>query len=145
MADQLVPVLRVADAQKAAEWYSSRLGFQIGFENRYSPEFPAYVEVTNGDLAIHLSELPGDATPDTLIFIYVDDLEATASAHSLDIIETTWSREVRLVDPDGNRVRLGELKYPVGHDSEDENGDDGDESDHGTSDTETPSDDSTED
>ena len=111
MADQIVPVLRVADAHRAAQWYQTRLGFEMEFESRYSSDFPAYMEIRRGDLAIHLSELPGDATPDTLVFVYVDDLETLAEDQGLEVLETTWSREVRLADPDGNRVRLGQRKY----------------------------------
>ena len=106
MAEQLVPILKVVDADRSAEWYA-RLGFSKEFEHRYSEQFPAYVGVARGDLAIHLSEHVGDATPDTLLYFWVDDVDSVAAEFGVDIIDEEWAREVHLTDPDGNRIRVG--------------------------------------
>lgn len=109
MAEQLVPILKVADAYRAAEWYG-RLQFEKVFEHRYSEDFPAYVGIARGDVAIHLSEHAGDATPDTLLYFWVDDVDAVAAEFGAPIEEEDWAREVHLTDPDGNRLRIGTRK-----------------------------------
>jgi catechol-2,3-dioxygenase len=106
MADQLIPILKVADAGQAAEWYA-RLGFTKEFEDRYSEEFPAYVGLVRGDLRLHLSEHAGDATPDTLLYLDVDELETFALEFGAEITDEKRAREVHLTDPDGNRIRVG--------------------------------------
>jgi predicted enzyme related to lactoylglutathione lyase len=105
MAEQLVPILKVADTARSVEWYA-RLGFAKEFEHRYSEEFPGYVGLVKGATAVHLSEQPGDATPDTLLYYWVDDVDAVAAEFGADVIEQEWAREVHLTDPDGNRLRV---------------------------------------
>ena len=109
MAEQLVPILKVADANRSADWYS-RLGFEKEFEHRYSEEFPAYVGMARGHIGLHLSEHVGDATPDTLLYFWVDDVDVVATEFGADVIEEDWAREVHLTDPDGNRIRVGTRK-----------------------------------
>ncbi len=113
MADQLVPILKVSDADVATDWYA-RLGFEKAFEHRYSEDFPAYVGLSRGDVALHLSEHVGDATPDTLLYLWVDDVDAVASEFGVAIEEEDWAREAHLTDPDGNRIRVGTRKESDG-------------------------------
>jgi catechol 2,3-dioxygenase-like lactoylglutathione lyase family enzyme len=114
MAEQLVPILRVADARRAAEWYG-QLGFEIEFEEQYSPEFPAYVGVAKGDLAIHLSERAGDATPDTLLYFFVADVDKLAAEMGVEVVEAGRSREIHLTDLDRNRLRIATRVDAVAH------------------------------
>ena len=109
MAEQLVPVLKVADANRSVEWYA-RLGFVKEFEHRYSEEFPAYVGVARQHIAIHFSEHVGDATPDTLLYLFVDDVDSVAAEFDESVQDEDWGREVHLTDPDGNRVRVSTRK-----------------------------------
>jgi predicted enzyme related to lactoylglutathione lyase len=109
MAEQLVPILKVADTSRAVLWYS-RLGFVKEFEHRYSEEFPGYAGLLRGDVSLHLSEHPGDATPDTLLYFWVDDVDAVAKEFEAEVIEQDWAREVHLSDPDGNRLRVAARK-----------------------------------
>ena len=109
MAEQLVPILKTADARRAAEWYT-KLGFSIDFEQQYSDEFPAYLGLSRGDLELHLSEHAGDATPDTLLYLYVDDVDALAAQLGAEVVESTRAREFQVTDLDGNRVRVGTRK-----------------------------------
>lgn len=109
MAEQLVPIVKVVDADRSAEWYG-RLGFSKEFEHRYSEEFPAYVGLSRGGISVHLSEHVGDATPDTLLYFWVDDVDTVAKEFGADITEEDWAREVHLTDPDGNRLRIGTRK-----------------------------------
>ena len=109
MAEQIVPIVKVANAVEASEWYR-RLGFETEFVHRYSEEFPAYVGLARNGMAIHLSEHAGDATPDTLVYLFVDDVDAVAQEFGVEVNEEPWAREVELTDPDGNRLRIGTRK-----------------------------------
>lgn len=106
MAEQLVPIFRVADGYAAAEWYR-RLGFTVEGEHRFAPDLPLYLYLRRGDMWLHLSEHEGDARPDTLVYLYVDDVDAVAEEFGVEIVDQPWAREVALTDPDGNRLRVG--------------------------------------
>lgn len=55
---------------------------------------------------MHLSEHTGDATPNTLVYLWVDDVDAVAEEFRVEVVEQLWAREVALTDPDGNRLRV---------------------------------------
>lgn len=100
-------MLRVADAGEAVEWYR-RLGFEKQWEHRFAPGIPLYVGIARGSVEIHLSEHTGDARPGTLVYLYVDDVDAAARACGVtDIDDMEWGRDFEVTDPDGNRVRVG--------------------------------------
>ncbi len=106
---EVIPVLRVADARRAVEWYG-RLGFTEDWEHRFEPHLPAYVQVSTGSARLHLSEHTGDARPGTLLYVWVPDVDAAAAAvgaPATAIQEMEWGRDVEVTDPDGNRLRLG--------------------------------------
>jgi len=110
VTESLQAILRVADANRAAAWYA-RLGFAKEWEHRFAPTLPAFVSVVRGPLRIFLSEHEGDATPNTLLYMWVDDLDAIASVFGVKPARARWDddvREVELSDPDGNRLRIGQ-------------------------------------
>ena len=103
----VVPFLRVADAEAGALWYA-RLGFEVEWRTRAEPHLPLFVAITNGDGRIFLSEHTGDAHPDTLLYLYVDDVDAVAADFGTQAELAYYGmREIELVDPDGNRLRIG--------------------------------------
>jgi catechol 2,3-dioxygenase-like lactoylglutathione lyase family enzyme len=106
MREQAIPVLRVADAAASVAWYA-RLGFALEWEHRFEPGFPAFVSIARDDVRLFLSEHTGDATPDTLVYLRVADVDAVAREFALPIEEAPWAREAHLTDPDGNRLRVG--------------------------------------
>lgn len=57
---------------------------------------------------LFLSEQTGDATPDGLVYLRFDELDAIPHEFHSDVIEQPWGPEVHLTDPDGNRLRIGE-------------------------------------
>jgi catechol 2,3-dioxygenase-like lactoylglutathione lyase family enzyme len=66
------PILRIFDYDKALEFYHTWLGFRIDWEHR--PEGrPAYLQVSLGDVMLHLSEHHGDCSPGARVFI--DDFQ----------------------------------------------------------------------
>jgi catechol 2,3-dioxygenase-like lactoylglutathione lyase family enzyme len=107
MPEEAIPVLRVADAAAATAWYE-RLGYAKEWEHRFEPGFPAFVSVArDGQARLFLSEHRGDARPDTLVHLRVNDLDAVAREFGTPVHEQPWGREVHLSDPDGNRLRIG--------------------------------------
>jgi len=107
MSDELIPILRVRDIASSVAWFE-RLGYSKEWEHRFEPTFPAFVSMGRGGGArIFLSEHAGDGGPNTLIYLRVTDVEPVAREFNAPIVDQPWAREVHLVDPDGNRVRVG--------------------------------------
>ena len=103
----VVPFLRVADAEASAEWYA-QLGFEVEWRTRAEPHLPLFVAITDGRGRIFLSEHTGDAHPDGLLYLYVDDVDAVAAEFGTRAELAYYGmREIELVDPDGNRLRIG--------------------------------------
>ena len=106
MDEEVVPVLRVEDAARAVEWYA-RLGFVKEWEHQFEPGFPLFVSVARGKVRLYLSEHEGDARPNTLIHLYVTDVDTVAEEFGVQVDEEGLAgRECALVDPDGNRLRV---------------------------------------
>jgi catechol 2,3-dioxygenase-like lactoylglutathione lyase family enzyme len=104
---RVAPFLRVADAEASAEWYT-RLGFSIAWRTRAQPHLPLFVAIENGHALIFLSEHVGDAHPDGLLYLYVDDVEAVAAElGTTPELAYYGMREIEVTDPDGNRLRIG--------------------------------------
>lgn len=61
-------------------------------------------------MRLYLSEHKGDARPDTLVYIWVQDVFAVAREFQVEVNEQPWAQEVELRDPDGNRLRIGTRK-----------------------------------
>ena len=109
MGEELIPIFHAKDAHKTAAWYA-RLGFEIESEHRFAPNMPLYLFLRRGSVRLHLSEHKGDARPGTLVYFYVDGLDAVAKEFNAEILQQPWGREVKINDPDGNRFRIGERK-----------------------------------
>jgi catechol 2,3-dioxygenase-like lactoylglutathione lyase family enzyme len=104
--EEVVPVLYVEDAGRAVSWYE-RLGFVKEWEHQFEPGFPWFVSVARGDVRLYLSEHKGDARPNTLIHLYVRDVDRVAEEFGVAVDEEGLAgRETALVDPDGNRLRV---------------------------------------
>lgn len=104
--EEVVPVLRVEEAARAVGWYE-RLGFAKEWEHQFEPGFPWFVSVTRGGVRLYLSEHEGDARPNTLIHLYVNDVDRVAAEFGVTVDEQGLAgRECELVDPDGNRLRV---------------------------------------
>jgi catechol 2,3-dioxygenase-like lactoylglutathione lyase family enzyme len=77
MGEQVIPVLRVTDAEAALRWYE-RLGFEREFDHRFEPGLPLYMGIRRGNARMHLSEDAGDARPNTLVDVWVDNVDVIA-------------------------------------------------------------------
>jgi catechol 2,3-dioxygenase-like lactoylglutathione lyase family enzyme len=112
-----IPILRIFSVEKAREFYFDYLGFQLDWEHTFEPGMPIYMQVSRGDLLLHLSEHHGDGSPGAAVFIEMIGLqefhaELTAKNYKYlrpGILDQDWGmREMHLIDPFGNRLRFAE-------------------------------------
>ena len=104
--EEVVPVLRVSHAGRAAEWYA-RLGFRKEWQHQFEPGFPWFMSIARGHVRLYLSEHTGDAPPNSLIHLYVTDIDAVSEEFGVPVAEDGLAgRECDLNDPDGNRLRI---------------------------------------
>jgi hypothetical protein len=104
--EEVVPVLYVEDASRAVRWYE-RLAFYKEWEHQFEPGLPWFVSVARGDVRLYLSEHKGDARPNTLIHLYVKDIDAVSQEFGVAVDEEGLAgRECHLEDPEGNRLRV---------------------------------------
>lgn len=112
-----IPILRIFDVDKAMEFYSGFLGFNVEWEHRFDERAPVYMQVTRGGCTLHLSQHHGDCCPGSTVFLRVRGLEnfhreITAKEYGFlrPGIETTFhnSRCMEVIDPFGNRLRFDE-------------------------------------
>src|SRR5215471_20451482 len=110
-----IPVLQSFDAAKVREFYLDFLGFTVDWEHRFEPDLPLYMQISRGDLILHLSEHHGDSTPGSVAFIDMRGLEEfhrelSGKRYSNlrpGLRHTEWNtRMMELIDPFGNRLRF---------------------------------------
>lgn len=109
MSEHVAPILHVADADASLAWYRG-VGFVKQWEHRFEPGLPLYVGIARGPIRMHLSEHTGDARPGTLVYLYVEDVDAVARSLGVtEIDDMPWGRDFEVTDPDGNRLRIGSV------------------------------------
>jgi catechol 2,3-dioxygenase-like lactoylglutathione lyase family enzyme len=112
MAEAIIPIFRVSDANESAGWYQ-RLGFEVVGEHRFAPNLPLFLFLKRGEVELYLSEHKGDAPKRSLAYLWVNDIDEVAAEFDTVIHTEPWGREVTLVDPDGNRIRAATAPKPV--------------------------------
>lgn len=103
--EEVIPILRVADALASAAWYGL-LGFTLENVHRFAPHLPVFATIARGPVTLFLSEHTGDARPDTLVYLRVRDVWRLAEVLGQTPHENPWGWEFELTDPDGNRLRI---------------------------------------
>ena len=113
MQEHAVPVLRITSGSGSLEFYG-RLGFEVEWEHRFGEDFPLFASIKREAWHLFLSEHGGDAVPYGLVYLYTRDIDALfekwleAGVGAEPPHDQPWGmREVQLVDPDGNRLRVG--------------------------------------
>ena len=117
-----VPVLRIFDVAKAKEFYVDYLGFKVDWEHRFEPSLPLYMQISRGDLVLHLSEHYGDGSPGIAVLIYTTGIEAfhqelSAKRYNyarpgLEDSTDLNAKTVSLTDPFGNKLRFHQRNEP---------------------------------
>lgn len=117
MKCQVIPILRIFDEEKAKDFYLGFLGMKLDWAHRFEPGFPIYMQVSKGDLVLHLSEHSGDCTPGSKVFVNVEDLDALYREVSSrqytyckpGIEQAPWGgRCFTVTDPFSNKVLFNE-------------------------------------
>lgn len=109
------PIFRIFNYDKAIEFYIDWLGFKIDWED-ISKDSPIYMQVSFGDIVLHLSEHYGDSSPGSRIyiegFVGLKDYHAKLLEKKYKFmrpgLETTqWDSKIlcmEVIDPFGNRL-----------------------------------------
>ena len=114
---QTIPILRIFDLDKAKAFYLDFLGMRVDWEHHFEPESPVYLQVSSGDLVLHLSEHHGDCCPGSTVYVRTSGLEdfhreitSTGYRYMRPGIEIApWNAKVmEVTDPFGNRLRFSE-------------------------------------
>jgi uncharacterized glyoxalase superfamily protein PhnB len=118
-----IPILRIFSVEKAKEFYLDFLGFKVDWVHQFGEDHPIYMQISRGDLILHLSEHYGDASPGSTVFEEMTGIEEfhreiTSKNYRFmrPGIEDTFygARVVEVIDPFGNRIRFNEFEKPTG-------------------------------
>jgi catechol 2,3-dioxygenase-like lactoylglutathione lyase family enzyme len=114
-----IPTLRIFDIAKAREFYVEFLGFKVDFEHRFAPDLPLFMQVSMGDVVLHLSEHHGDCSPGAKIVIETADLAAYQAVLLAKrygyarpgLVEQPWgATTMTIADPFFNRIEFSEQR-----------------------------------
>ena len=113
---RVVPVLRAFDLQVTLRFYVDYLGCSVDWREGGEADGPFYMQVSRGDLVLHLSSHHGDGTPGSVVLVYVNELaELHAELHAKDypfynpgIEEHGGGHAVSVEDPASNTLRFFE-------------------------------------
>lgn len=119
MGFQTIPIFRIFDEEKAKAFYVGFLGMTVGWEHRYEPGFPIYMQVSKDNLVFHLSEHSGDCTPGSKAFVnttkfdslYQEISEKNYKYNRPGIDVASWgNRTFTVIDPFSNQILFNEMK-----------------------------------
>lgn len=111
------PIFRIFDYDKAIDFYVRWLGFTIDWEDR-PQNAPVYLQVSRGDIILHLSEHHGDCSPGSKV--YIDNFEGLKEYHKELLgkdykfnrpgLEKGFGKGgcMEVIDPFGNRISFNE-------------------------------------
>ena len=114
----VTPILRIFDETRARAFYVGFLGFQVGWEHRFEPGLPLYMQVSRNACVLHLSEHHGDCCPGAAVRIACDDVDAYHAELAAreygyarpQVEDTPWgSRDMTVTDPFGNRLTFASV------------------------------------
>ena len=114
---RVIPTFRIFSLEKAREFYVDFLGCQVDWEHRFEPNAPVYMQVSRGDLKLHLSEHHGDGTPGSIAYVHTTDVRALHRElndkqyrhNRPGLQKQEWGMtELQVVDPFNNRITFGE-------------------------------------
>ena len=115
------PILRMYDLEATRRFYVEYLGCVVDWQAG-GGDAPIYLQVSRGDLVLHLSSHHNDGTPGSVILIEIDDVDRLH--HELARRDYPFGnpgveegpgdgRQLELIDPASNRLRFYERPRPV--------------------------------
>jgi catechol 2,3-dioxygenase-like lactoylglutathione lyase family enzyme len=110
----VIPQLRITSAVKSLAFYIDGLGFRVDWQHQFAPGYPLFFQITRAAQTIFLTEHTGDCEVGGAVYFLVPDVDACFSEFSSRRVEfsklpqdTPWgTREMLVIDPDGNRLRF---------------------------------------
>ena len=117
----VVPILRMFDVAATKRFYLEYLGCTLDWESGEGDR-PVYLQVSRGELVLHLSSHHDDGTPGSAVLIEtraVDALHAELGAKGYPFLNPGvgpgpgGGREMQLIDPASNRLRFFERATPA--------------------------------
>lgn len=111
------PIFRIFEEEKAREFYQGFLDCSVDWEHRFHQGAPLYMQVSRGNLRLHLSEHSGDASPGGNAVVYTKGVEALQKGliakdykyNRPGVERQDWGLECEVIDPFGNRIRFIEV------------------------------------
>ena len=111
---RVIPTLRVTDEERSRAFYVDGLGFNVDWTHRFEPNFPALLQLSRDGMIFYLSQHVMDCAVGGLIHLFVDSVDdwyaqlvRNGVAIELPPTDQPWGlREMHLLDPDGNRLRI---------------------------------------
>ena len=113
---RVVPILRMFDVAATRRFYVDYLGCTLDWEDG-GDDGPVYLQVSRGDLVLHLSSHHDDGTPGAVVLVEIDGVDALHA----ELRERGYpflnpgvepgpggGREMQLIDPAANRLRFYE-------------------------------------
>ena len=117
----VTPILRMFSVEKTKDFYCNFLGFSLDWEHTFAPDAPVYMQISRGDLRLHLSEHHGDGSPGVHVHVEMKGVEefhrevnAKGYRYMHPGLEDTFygARAMVMIDPTGNRITFNEFKEP---------------------------------
>lgn len=101
----IIPVLRIFDVEKAKAFYLDFLGFQLDWTHQFEDNFPLYMQISKDQYCLHLTEHFGDCSPGALVRLHLEDLEQFA--------EQLRHKNARFCKPQIEAVPWGNLELSI--------------------------------
>lgn len=115
--EMIKPIFRIFDYDKAIEFYIDWLGFKIDWEHRFEENTPIYMQISKGDIVMHLSEHHGDSVPGAKAFAMIENIrdyhkeliDKKYKYNRPGLEEAPWNAlTFQVIDPFGNRILFNE-------------------------------------
>jgi uncharacterized glyoxalase superfamily protein PhnB len=110
----VIPQLRITNANNSLKFYVDGLGFVVDWKHQFEPHLPVFMQLTRNEQTIFLTEHTGDCETGGAVYFIVPDVARCFSEFTSRRVSianppanTPWgTREMLLIDPDGNRLRF---------------------------------------
>ena len=103
----IIPVLRIFDVEKAKAFYLDFLGFQLDWTHQFEENFPLYMQISKDQYCLHLTEHYGDCSPGALVRLHLVELEQFA--------QQLADQNARFAKPQIETVPWGNLELSISY------------------------------